>query len=415
MIKDKLNILHFSKTPLAGAPIRIVRALQQHTHFNVRLVDLTRWGMFEHDVVHTENPDEVMALAEKADIIHLHNYLDFHSQEFSPVDFNSLQRQGKFFLRHFHSTSMLVATEMGISVSNLLASPIPSIVIAQYPERFFPKSHVVPNIIPQNDSTYKPAQNRAKYGIVYSPTSVRSAWDDRWNTKGMPETVAIMKRVARRTGCKIKYANTRQPLAQVMQDKRQAAIIIDELVTGSYHLSGLEGLSLGKPVLAFLDHRIEQVLQEISGSKHCPFINVRLEDAFEPLLYLLEHSDEAKAIGQAGREWIESYWADHKLIQHFVDVYDTLVDDPGRVVRQERLRFDNSTAYFQDVTLPDLVYTARANHYKATLPLTAKIRGYAARWTGRLRQKFIKSLLHIWIKMLVNLRRSITNKLRKVA
>ncbi len=410
-----MNILHFSKTPLAGAPIRLVKALQKHTDYQARLVDLERWGIFDHDVIHVENPDEVRVLAEQADIIHLHNYLDFHSKEFYPVDFTLLQRQGKFFVRHFHSTSMLVAATMGISVAELLASPIPAIVIAQYPERFFPKAQVVPNIIPQDDSNYQPNHNLPEYGIVYSPSIDRSAWGDRWNTKGKPETVSLMKKVARHTGCKINYTKNRQPLAQVMQDKCQAAIIIDELVTGSYHLSGLEGLSLGKPVLAFLDHRIVQVLQGISGSKCCPFINVRLEDAFEPLLYLLEHSDEAKAIGQAGREWIESYWADHKLIQHYVDVYDTLVDDPGRVVRQERLRFDNSTAYFQAVTLPDLIYTARANHYKAALPLTAKIRGYAVHWTGRLRQKFVKSLPHTWIKVLGNLRRSITNKLRKVA
>jgi hypothetical protein len=71
-----MNIVVFSKTPLAGAPIRIVQALRRHTDFNVRLVDLKRWGIYDHDVVHSESPDAVVDLADKADIIHLFNYLD---------------------------------------------------------------------------------------------------------------------------------------------------------------------------------------------------------------------------------------------------------------------------------------------------------------------------------------------------
>ena len=379
--QSRINLLHFSKTPLAGAPIRLVQALQRHTDYNVRIVDLNRWGLFDHDVIHAENPDEVLDLAEKADIIHLHNYLGFQSKDFYPVNFDFLRRQGKLFLRHFHSTPLLVARGMGIGVSDLLASPMPSVVIAQFQERFYPKARVVPNIIPQDDPVYRPSAGDSLWGIFFSPSLSLGAWGDRWNTKGTPETQRLLEQVALRTGCTVKCVSGRQ-LLEVLQEKRQAGIVIDDLVTGSYHMSGLEGLSVGKPTLAFLDNRTQRVLSEISGSPACPFVNVRLEDAFEVLVYLLEHPDEMADIGKASREWIERYWSDRILVQHFVDVYEKLITDPSLVVRQESLSLDDKAVRFHAVILPDLVYTSRANRYQDSLPFRVKMLKRIKKWVS---------------------------------
>ena len=86
-----MKIVHFSKTPLAGAPIRLVHALQEHSQHEVHLVDLERWGNYQHDVVHVENPEKALALAEAADIIHLHNYLEYASDDFYPIDFDFVE------------------------------------------------------------------------------------------------------------------------------------------------------------------------------------------------------------------------------------------------------------------------------------------------------------------------------------
>lgn len=386
-----LNIVHFSRSPLAGAPIRLVRALQQHANYRVNLVDLKRWGLYDCDVIHAENLDEAVALAEKADIIHLHNYLDYRSTDFYPVNFESLRQQGKVFVRQFHSHPAVVAGGMQITVSELLSSPIPSLVIAQFQERFYPKAQIVPNIIPQHNPAYKPIAGPTSQGIFFSPTSSRSAWDDRWNTKGAVEVLFLLKQVARRTGCATKFT-IGKPLAEVLEEKRKYSITIDDLVTGSYHLAGLEGLSLGKPVLAFLDDRIKYVLREISGSDTCPFINTRLEDAFEVLVYLLEHPDEIADLGQASRKWIENYWLDRILVGHYVDVYDKLLADPSLVVRQESMRLEDKTAKFYAFTLPDLVYQSRANRYYAGLPLIGKAWTLARRSINWLREKLVKSL-----------------------
>ena len=81
--------------------------------------------------------------------------------------------------------------------SAVLSSSIPSLVIAQFQERFYPRARVVPNIIPQNDLLYKPEIQNPLYDICFSPTSLISAWDDRWNTKGNIEVHQILKSLQR--------------------------------------------------------------------------------------------------------------------------------------------------------------------------------------------------------------------------
>jgi hypothetical protein len=398
-----VKVVHFSITPLAGAPIRLVQALRSHTNYEVWLVDLERWGRYDHDVVHTENPDRTLELVKAADIIHLHNYLGYQSREFHPVDFDALGKEGKAFIRQFHSHPELVAQAMQMDVSDLLSSPIPSLVIAQFQERFYPNARVVPNIIPQDSITYSPGHEAISTDIFFSPTSTVSAWDDRWNTKGTPETLELMKHVARKTGC-ITKCMTNSTFQEAIAEKRRARVVIDDLITGSYHLSGLEGLSLGKPVFSFLDSRTQRVLREIAMTELCPFINLRLEDSFDVLLHLIEHPEETAAIGEASRKWIECYWSDHILVQHFVDVYENLLVDPQLVVRQASLRLKDTVDFFHAVILPDLAYLSRADHYQASLPIGGKALKYARRFisflggiiTKCLPAPILKPLRDVW-------------------
>ena len=363
----------FSKTAMAGAPIRIAQAINEHTEVQVRLVDSKRWGIFEHDHIHEENPEITFSLAQEADIIHLFNYLDGRSEDFAPVDFSDLEKRGKRLVRHFESTPMLVADAMGIPLEGVLNDPIPKLVIAQYPERFLPTARVVPNIIPQDDPAYQPSEGEhEEMGMIFSPSWQRSAWDARWDTKGLPETVELIGKVALRTGWRFQVLQN-MPLAEVLREKRKAAIIIDELITGSYHLSGLEGLSLGKPVLAFLDERTQYVLREISGSQSCPFVNVRLEDGYEVLIHLLENHLERRKLGQENREWIEKHWSDRSLVQHFVEVYEQLLTDPSQVKRQPELALDSACSRFVAINLADRIYQARARRWFESEPLKRRL------------------------------------------
>lgn len=340
-------------------PVRLVNALNRHTPHRARLVDTTRWDLYEHDVVFDEDPKTAAALAESADIIHLHNYLDCDSREFAPIDFRALRSRGVPVLRHFHSLPGLVAERMGVPVERVLEDDLPSVVIAQYPERFFPRSMVVPNFVPQNEPDLLPASGPPQYDIFFSHTKPTGAWENRWNTKGAPETRTMLKRIGADTGCSVR-AVTDLPLAEVLPLRRSSRIVLDELVNGSYHLSALEGLAVARPVLAYLDARTLRLLREFSGSDVCPFINVRLEEAEPVLRHLLAHPELAEAVGRAGRQWLEEHWSELSMIRHFENIYAMLREDPALVTRQPHLAVDGEIEGFMERDLHELIYAARA-------------------------------------------------------
>jgi len=355
-----MKIVHFSTTPLAGAPLRLVKAINTLTEHETYLIDLKRYGSedFGQDVVFSEEKDLAIELAGKADVVHLHNYLDYDSRQFVPINFRELRRKGKLFVRQFHSDPSLVARNMGITQAELLAQNIPGLVIGQFQERKYPDCMVVPNIIPENNPLYTPLDTKAEFDIFFSPTVTVGAWGDRWNTKGMPETEQIIADVCVKYSSKYKLIH-KTPLRQALAAKRSSRIVVDEMVTGSYHLSGLEGLSQGKPVLSYLDDRARWIMSHFSGIDSCPFINVRLEDAYTILDYLLTHLDEATEIGTESRMFVENHWSQENLIKHFQDVYEKLGSDPGLVCRQPELRIDRPVKRFFACILPDLVYTGR--------------------------------------------------------
>mgnify|MGYP000663439807 CR=1 FL=1 len=360
MRSKKIKVVHFSITPLAGAPIRLAQALNRLTDVQARLVDLERFGLYDHDVVFSETPNKAMRLADDADILHLHNYLDCNSHQFAPIDFGKLLKAGKRIIRHYHSTSDWIAEQMSIPEKRLLECKLPSIVIAQYPERFFVKSRIVPNLIPHFDPLYSPLLDmEPEIDIFFSPTKTVGAFERRWDTKAAPEVSQLIKRVGDRTGCSYKIMSGR-PLNEVLEAKQRSRIVVDDLVTGSYHLTGLEGLSQAKPVLSYLDERCLYLLRYFSGSEHCPFINVRMEDAETVLLYLLENPIESEKIGQAGREWLLTFWNEEKLIRFLQSAYEDLMHDPCSINRQRALSLKEKGRRFHSLVLPNLIYEARS-------------------------------------------------------
>ena len=340
--------------------MRLVNAINASGRHEARLIDLRYYGAedFGHDVIFSEEKEIAVELALQADIIHLHNYLHYDSQQFSPIDFRALSQKGKLFIRQFHSDPDLVVRIMGVTSIELLAQDIPALVVAQFQERKYPYAMVVPNLIPENDPLYMPWTGETEYDVFFSPTLTTGAWDSRWNTKGMPETEKIIADACAKHRAKYKLVH-KTPLTKTLGMKRSSRIVVDEMITGSYHLSGLEGLSQGKPVLSYVDDRSRWIMSHFAGTDGCPFINVRMEDAFAVLDYLLSHPDDAYDIGVQARSFVEKYWSQKDLVKHFENAYAKLAKDPRLICRQKALRIERPGTRFFACTLPDLIYQCR--------------------------------------------------------
>ena len=366
-----INIVHFSRTPSAGSPIRLVQALKKYSDFNISLIDLHRFNIFPEDIIFNEDLDKALELTNKADIIHFHHYIDLDTNEFHPINFKELKDNGTLFLRQYRTNPKFTAKSASVNIKEIYDKSIPTIVVGQYMERFYPTAFVVPNIIPENDSLYIPSTNRNE-GIYFAPTFKHSAWTHRWETKAAPEVMKILNLLKKEINAKIISLNNK-PLNDALKIKQGSEIVIDDLITGSYHISSLEGLSMGKPVLSYLDERTKFILSELSGSNECPFVNVRLEEAYEILSFLLDNKNIIKEIGKSSRKWIEKYWSEKILIRQYVKLYEDLLDNPEKIRRQKNLQINDTKDHFFAIVQPDIIYRSRANKYFKSSNLFEKI------------------------------------------
>lgn len=330
-----MNVTHLAMTPLAGSPIRIVNALNNYTNIYARLVIFNSniYGnrTYPGDLDWNLDREEAIAAITNADIIHFHHYINLEHNPFN-INFKSLNKK---IIRQFHSHPIFIAQGKKNIASEIIHSDIPQLVIAQYHERFFPRARVVPNIIPVNDEFYSPKTDKDESScrIFYSSTTKASAFEhekrlSRWDTKGYFETLDIINELKKSNQNIYLDLCVDQPYENCLIRKRNSHIAIDEMVTGSYHLSGLESLALALPTLSYLDSRTLGTLEKMTGTNDCPFINIRLEESFYVLQELIRDSSLRKEIGEYSRSWILKYYNDKEMIKYYTGAYDDLFNDP---------------------------------------------------------------------------------------
>jgi 2-polyprenyl-3-methyl-5-hydroxy-6-metoxy-1,4-benzoquinol methylase len=421
-----VNVVHLSLTPLAGAPIRIVDALNRHTACHARLINLhpEAYGArrFPEDLGWTSDTEECRAVLADADILHLHHWVDV---EFSP--FGNLRKLAPRaqILRHFHSVIESISMFTGTDEASIRDDPLPQVVIPHCAERDFPNARVVPNLVPEQDAAYQPKETESHpCRVFFSPTLPCSFKDARWDTKGRPEVLRVLRHLVRRRLIQVDLVEG-VPFSEAMSRKGHSDLVVDDIVTGAFHLTSLEALAQGKPTLAFLDARSVSVISELTGASRLPWVNVRLEDAAEVIEALATDPDLRRELGQESRQWIEQWYAEKRMVRHFEAVYDELMET-GSLQRANRFTpaqewlaktlndicWQNRVSrYDQQMGNPGLAITiqamggllGRSARYNGSRILGAII-GAPARFTGALRRLYarIRQRLDPWETWLVD-------------
>lgn len=352
-------IVHISYTPLAGSPIRIVNSINKHTVLKARLLNLDpnnyNKRIFEEDLIWEKDKEEALELISKADIIHFHHWMELNNNRFN-IDFKKITKKNCKFIRMFHSSFDSITSNNKYIEEQVINDSFTKLVIPHYPEKSFLNAIVVPNIVPINDEDYKPLNmNNEKPIIFYSYTYNNSGFSSRWSTKGYPEVSELLNEFKNIANIQ-KITNT--PFFECLKLKRQSDIVIDDIITGSYHLTSLEALSQGKPVLSYLDNRTQYILRELTGAEELPFVNVKVEEAKYVLKELCENKKLRDEIGAYSRRWMEKYYNDKDLIKIYVQVYEDLLN--GKNISREK---PSDEKKWLSVDIEDLIWKARKDNY----------------------------------------------------
>ena len=323
-----MRIVHCSYTPCAGAIEALSSAIRDHTVHDSRWIgnggnvnNLT----FDHDVLWADTASHV--LLARADVVILHNYLNDLTE---PIHDYFLGDGTKKCIGFFHSHPEGIRDG-----ARLVEQDFPHFCVAQYQALFFQKAIPIRNVVrfDRSDWPKRRERNDGKVRIGYSPTFRRSqeglkpGSSEWYHCKGYDVTMPVLQEMEKRKdvelciieGCAYDYA---------MQLKADCDILIDEIVTGSYHRSTLEGLALGIPTIVNVSADVWGVLASATGldaDAEFPFVQASPDNLKDVLGWLIGmKKKERKAIGDRGRAWMEKHWHPRDIAREFCDLAEAM-------------------------------------------------------------------------------------------
>jgi len=315
-----MNILHLSDTQLSGSCQRISALLTKYGGVESKhYVWRTRVGFREFPVdlcpMNTSLEEMRYLIYEWADVINYHNRWKrqeiFQALGTPPPDTPSVIQM------HSPRESENFKEE--------LASGIPIAVVAQYQVRQWDElRYIVPNVVDIRDPLYisdrPPYMTTLSPVVSYAPSNTNSrGWDD----KSYGSVNPVLKRM--RLKGEIYYDLIQQkPFLDTMALKHRADIGIDEIVSGSYHLSALEYLALGVPCFCNVDDKTEKVLKDLTGCTTMPFLKAN-KYSFERELRRIIKGQLWCVLGLDARDWMAKYWNPEVLCEHYLKMYHSLV------------------------------------------------------------------------------------------
>jgi len=378
--QKSLKILHIAQTNCAGALWNLHHLLEQDSSVRSRVVTASQYTSgrcYPKDVLLSETT-AVAQLIAWADVLYFHNRLDKDSPQMR-VFRHLLQK--KPALLQFHSGPDDLQRNFP-SRDLVSRSDIKTLVIAQKQARFYPNAQRVPNAIDIYQADLQPqiTKSNARLTVLYTPTDTRS-YADHTHTcsgKGYAQTVDILQKLDK-AGLINAQIHTNISWDEVMRLRRHADVVIDECVTGGYHLTSLEALSQGLVTIAWLDKLTVQLLAQISGSPHAdlPWVNSPINQLERQLTELAADPVQVAAIKRQSRLWMEKYWSPNKVCQHYVRACRELM------VAQTTLRATRSSQIPVGYQLAGKPHPKRSEDFAQTIRLNAPLLQQSGAYAGQ--------------------------------
>lgn len=316
---NELKVLHITKTPIAGAPGLLSNIIDRYSSFSSKIYvgSVESGGKdFGCDYIDRIPYENIQAEADNADILHFHNTCH---EEWSDIDFKN-----KPFIIQLHSEPAVMGR-----LNREYEGNYKVITIAQKHALLYKTLPYVPNLIPIFDEEYMPANNNNDIvHIFYAPSAINTLMDyvNTCSGKGYERTVEILEKIKNVYGDRIKITiMTKSSKQDILSVKRTADIVIDECVTGGYHLASLEGLSMGCATFACLIPEMIDIIFKITGAKDLPWCNSDIDHLEHGLKWLIDCRPLLDDIKTENRKWMEKYWNPVVMVRYYIDIYQELL------------------------------------------------------------------------------------------
>jgi len=286
-----MKLAIYSQTPLAAAPWELYKALKKYTSIDVSLVNNTeRYNdgrIFPYHLLLLSPNGNAMRVLQESELWHVHNYLTpqliiLRKNHKVIAQFHSLPRQGNW--------------QQLMNFANRCYTIRQPLQEKEY------KLKGLPNII--DPDKYRPVRRRSPVKIAFAPSTRMPIGNPM--SKGYNEVKAILNSVASKRDVEIVWIEGK-PYEVNLQLKQGSHILIDDVVTGNWHRTSLEGACFGCAVL-------NKVMKT-------PFVYASLDTLEERLLWLVDNPSILNNFHERIRLWVLQHWHAIDQVREYVDAY----------------------------------------------------------------------------------------------
>jgi glycosyltransferase involved in cell wall biosynthesis len=97
---------------------------------------------------------------------------------------------------------------------------------------------------------------------------------------------------------------------------KEADLIIDQLLLGSYGLFSIEAMAMGKPVLTWISDFMKDKYPD-----DLPIISANPDSIKDKLKNILDNRDMLLEIGKKGRKYVEKYHDKEIVVKNLINLY----------------------------------------------------------------------------------------------
>jgi hypothetical protein len=279
---------------LAAAPWELFKALRKYTDVEVRLINSMRGypdgRFFPADLVFNGAGGPVWQWLDAAEIWHVNNYLIPDLQQ---------KKKGHRVLAQFHSVPRLG------NWNALMTWADKNYTICQPLQEREYKLPALPNIIDPDE--YRPIRRGDRIRIAFAPSS--RAPLGHLASKGYAEVNAVLRAVALKRDVDIALIEG-VPYETNLLLKQASQILVDDVISGNWHRTSLEGACFGCAVL----NRCPRI----------PWVQASIKTLEERLLWLIDNPGILRDIQEQTRIWVQESWHGMDLVKEYVQAYKEL-------------------------------------------------------------------------------------------
>ena len=108
------------------------------------------------------------------------------------------------------------------------------------------------------------------------------------------------------------------PWRELQQVMRECDVFVDQTFMGWYGMVSVEAMALERPALAYLRPDFE------ARAQGCPLVRITVDTLADELASLLEDTPRRRALGEAGRAWVEREHEAHVIARRLVALYQRI-------------------------------------------------------------------------------------------